>query len=94
MQTARVTVLMTPERKSELESRAARLGVSSGEYIRLAVDNYADGEEVTEEALAALVEEVNRLIPKMQESLDQSSALIEATNRRVGTLLRDMGLKA
>ena len=31
---------MTPEEKALLEQRAANRGVSSGEYIRLAVDNY------------------------------------------------------
>lgn len=93
MQTARVTVLMTPDRKADLESRAARLGVSSGEYVRLAVDNYRN-DNVSEEALATLVDEVNRLIPRMQASLDRSSARIEQTNRKVDALLRDMGVRS
>ncbi len=40
MQNARMTVLMTPDRKAAIERKAAELGVSSGEYIRVAVDNY------------------------------------------------------
>lgn len=93
MQTARVTVLMTPDRKASLEASAQALGVSSGEYIRLAVDNYRPG-EAEEAEVAALVEEVNRLLPKMRESLDRSSAHLERTNRKVDALLRDMGLRS
>lgn len=93
MQTARVTVLMTPDRKASLEASAQALGVSSGEYIRLAVDNYRP--DAAEEAeLAALVEEVNALLPKMRDSLERSSQRLEETNRRVDTLLRDMGLRS
>ncbi len=93
MQTARVTVLMTPERKASLEARAQALGVSSGEYIRLAVDTYRP--ETAEAAeLTTLVDELNRLLPKMQQSLDRSSTRLEQTNRKVDALLRDMGLRS
>lgn len=84
MQTAHVTVLMTPDRKASLDASAQALGVSSGEYIRLAVE--AEAAEMT-----VLVSELNRLLPKMQQSLDRSLARLEQTNRKVDALLRDMG---
>ena len=92
MQTARVTVLMTPERKAALEARASELGVSSGEYIRLAVDNYRPT-EAEEAELAALVEEVNHAIPRMQESIRQMSETLASSHEEVDRLLRDMGLR-
>lgn len=93
MQTARVTVLMTPDRKAVLEQRAARMGVSSGEYIRLAVDRFSDGEGSADQ-IAALVEEVNRAIPAMRASLDRSAARLDASHRKVDALLREMGVRA
>ena len=88
MQTARVTVLMTPEKKAAVEAKASHLGVSAGEFIRLAVDNYADGEE---ELLARLVEELNTAVPAMAASLDRSIAMLEESHRYVDGVLREMG---
>lgn len=88
MQTARVTVLMTPEKKAAVETRTSHLGVSASEYIRLAVDNYADGEE---ELLAHLVEELDAAVPAMAASLDRSIAILEESHRYVDGVLREMG---
>jgi hypothetical protein len=92
MQTARVTVLMTPDRKTALEQRAAKMGVSSGEYIRLAVDNF-DESEPTEDELAALVGEVNRAIPEIRASLDRSSERLEAAHAEIDAFLRQVGIR-
>jgi|GEM_PF-2801321 len=92
MQTARMTVLMTPDRKAAIEQRAAQMGVSSGEFIRLAVDNY-DRDDVTEEELGALVDEVNQIIPQMQASLQRSSEALESTHQVVDQLLKEMGIR-
>ena len=93
MRTERVTVLMKPEEKAALEERAARRGVSSGEYLRLAVDNFEKLSEEQETELAALVEEVNRAVPKMRESLDRSIARLDETHRKVDALLREAGIR-
>lgn len=92
MQTARVTILMTPERKAAIERDAAELGVSSGEFVRLAVDNF-DPDAQTAPQLAALVAEVNELLPRIQASLDRSADRLDATHERVDQLLRDMGVR-
>jgi hypothetical protein len=93
MQTARVTILMSPERKAAIERSAAQLGVSSGEFIRLAVDNFNPDQRTAPE-LAALVSEVNALLPRIRASLDRSAERLEATHGRVDRLLRDMGVRA
>jgi hypothetical protein len=93
MRTARTTVLMTPEEKAALEKRAANRGVSSGEYIRLAVDNFekVSDEDVAE--LAALVEEVNKAVPKMKASLDQTSKTLRKLLRENEAFFRERGIR-
>ena len=93
MQTARVTVLMTPDRKAQLEPRAADMGVSSGEFIRLAVDSFNPGETESAE-LAALIEELSEAVPRMRAALDRSVERLDSTHAKVDRLLRDMGVRA
>jgi hypothetical protein len=93
MRTARTTVLMTPAEKAALDKRAATLGVSSGEYIRLAVDNYERLSEDEEAQLAALVTEVNAAIPKMHASLDHSIQTLETLHEEMDAFLREKGIR-
>lgn len=93
MRDARLTVLMHPEEKAALEARAARKGVSSGEYVRLAVDNFEKVSAEEEAELAALAAEANAAIPKMRQALDRSIARLEATHRKVDALLREEGVR-
>ena len=93
MRTARLTVLMRPDEKAQLEAKAASRGVSSGEYVRLAVDNYDQISAEEEAELAALVAEANAAIPKMREALDRSIATLDATHKKVDTFLREAGIR-
>ena len=93
MRTARTTVLMTPEEKAALEKRAANRGVSSGEYVRLAVDNFEKVSDEDEAELAALIEEVNRAIPKMKASLDQTSKTLRRLLRENDAFFRERGIR-
>jgi len=93
MRNARTTVLMTPDEKADLEKRAASMGVSSGEYIRLAVDNYEKISPGEEAELAALVEQVNAAIPKMHASLDQSIKTLEELHEEMDAFLREKGIR-
>ena len=93
MKTARTTVLMTPEEKAALEKRAASLGVSSGEYIRLAVDNYERISPEEEAELGALVKEVNMAIPKMRASLDRMSKTLRKTLKENDAFFRERGIR-
>ena len=93
MRNARTTVLMTPAEKAALEKRAATLGVSSGEYIRLAVDNYENVSPAQEAELAALVREVNVAIPRMAGMLDHMSNTLRETHEEIDRTLRAAGIR-
>jgi hypothetical protein len=93
MRTARATVLMTPDEKAAIERRAASMGVSSGEYIRLAVDNFEKISPEQEVELAALVEEANKAIPEMAAMLDKMSNDLRETHEEVDRMLREAGIR-
>lgn len=93
MQTARVTFLTTPQRKARIEQNAARIGLSSGEYIRHALDNYEQLSPEEEAELTLLVEQVNDAIPKMCAALDRMNAKLEETHGYVDSMLRDAGFR-
>jgi hypothetical protein len=93
MRTARTTVLMSPEEKAALEKRAASMGVSSGEYIRLAVDNFEKISPEEEAELAALVEEANKAIPHMAAMLDNMSHTLRETHEEIDRTLRAAGIR-
>ena len=92
MRNARVTVLMKPEEKAELEGHAARLGISSGEYIRLAVDNFEKPSAGEEAELAALLAEVNQAVPRMKASLDQTSKTLRKLQRENAAFFKERGI--
>ena len=93
MRNARVTVLMSPDEKAEMESNAARLGISSGEYVRLAVDNFDKLTAAEEAELSALVEEVNKAIPKMAASINSMSRTLREAHEEVDRSLRAAGIR-
>ena len=92
MRNARVTVLMRPEEKAELESQAARLGISSGEYIRLAVDNFEKPTAGEETELEALLAEVNAAVPRMKASLDSASRTLRKLRRENDAFFKERGI--
>lgn len=92
MRNARVTVLMRPEEKAELESHAARLGISSGEYIRLAVDNFEKPTAGEETELEALLAEVNAAVPRMKASLDSASRTLRKLRRENDAFFKERGI--
>jgi hypothetical protein len=69
------------------------MGVSSGEYIRLAVDNFEKISPEQEAELAALVEEANKAIPEMAAMLDKMSADLRDTHEEVDRMLREAGIR-
>jgi len=93
MRTARTTVLMTPDEKAAIEKRAASMGVSSGEYIRLAVDNFEKISPEQEAELEALAKEVNAVIPKMAAMLDSMSRTLQELHRENDAFFRERGIR-
>lgn len=92
MQTARVTVLMTPERKAAMEVSASGLGVSTGEYIRLAVDNYTVAPD--DAILDVLVAELREAIPQMQADFAAINVSIADARAAIDAALRATGGRA
>ena len=92
MRTERVTFLTTPEAKAAITARAAQRGMSTGEYIRLAVENMP--EETDEELeLAALVAQVNEALPDMQASIGRMTDVLRKTHEEVDQALRAAGIR-
>jgi hypothetical protein len=94
MQTERVTILMSPDRKAQVASRAAARGISMGEYLRRKVED--DDEELTPEQeaeLAELIRQANIAIPEMAESLDRMSDMLRKTNAEIDETLREVGVR-
>ena len=93
MRSARITVLMTPEEKALLEKRASKRGVSSGEYIRLAVDNFEKVSDKQEAELAALAAELKAAVPKIKEALERSSKTLQDLHRENEEFFRERGIR-
>ena len=92
MRSARVTVLMRPEEKASLEARAARRGVSSGEYLRLAVDNFESISDDQELELAELARELKAAVPRIRASLDASCKTLQKLHRENEAFFRERGI--
>lgn len=94
MQTERVTFLTTPDHKAALDAFAMSNGRSVGHVVREATSRFiAQPTEDEEAELAALVEQVNVALPKMEASLDDMSRTLRDTHEAVDRMLRDMGAR-
>jgi hypothetical protein len=91
MRTARVTVLMTPGEKQALEQDAGQLGVSSGEYIRLAVDGFAETAEMKE--ARELAAELAEAMPAMLADFDAINGSIGEARAAIDAALRHTGAR-
>ena len=95
MQTERVTFLTTPDHKAALDAFAVSSGRSVGHVVREATSRFIAQPTPDEEAeLAALVEQVNEALPKMEASLDEMSQTLRDTHKAVDQMLREMGARA
>jgi hypothetical protein len=83
MQTARVTILMAPEKKAAFDALAAERGVSTGEFFRQAGDRAAAFHDQEEEALALLIDELEQLLPAMHQKLDDMHASIASARAAI-----------
>lgn len=92
MQSERITFLTTTEAKAALVARAARRGMSTGEYIRLAVENLPE-ETAEEEELALIVSELVAAVPEMKASLERTTERLETAIRESDRKLREAGLR-
>lgn len=93
MRTNRLTVLLSEDERANVDSKASRMGLSSSEYVRLAVTNF-DGPTAEEEAeLSALLDQVNAAVPRMQEQLTQMSETIRRLHEENDAFFREKGIR-
>jgi hypothetical protein len=94
MHSERVTYLATAEQKAALEAFAKERGESVGSVLRDAAAQYMGQPTAEEEAeLKALVEEVNKIVPKMAARLDSMSRTLREAHEEVDRTLREAGIR-
>ena len=93
MQTARVTILMSPEKKAAFDAIASKRGISTGEFFRQAGDRAANDVSAEEAELAALVSELAEAVPDMQRRLKRSARLLRESASEVDAMLRKAGVR-
>lgn len=94
MQTERVTILMTRERKAKVAGRAATRGISMGEYLRRRIEE--DDDELTPEQeaeLGELVRQAEVAIPEIGNMLDEMREMIRRTREDLDRTLREAGVR-
>jgi hypothetical protein len=93
MRTERVTFLTSRDHKAALDAYAAQSGQSVGQVLREASSRYIAKSDEEEAELAALVEEVNRAIPQMRDSIDRMIKRLDRSHKKVDALLREAGIR-
>ncbi len=84
---ARLMVLMSPEERALLDTKAHALGVSVGEVVRRAVQAFELGTEEEAAELRALIDVFNQLHPETLRIADESHRKVVET--WAGPLRRD-----
>jgi hypothetical protein len=82
--TERIVVLVTPEQKAEISSRAKEAKLTVGELLRRAAAAYTMDEQ--DEALAGLVEQVRKSAAQASKALDDALRQVSASQRRIAAM--------
>src|SRR6516162_5501191 len=76
---ARLMVLMSPEERASLDTKARTLGVSAGEVVRRAVQAFELGTEEEAAELRALIDVFNQLHPETLRIADECHRKVAET---------------
>jgi len=76
---ARLMVLMSPEERASLDTKARTLGVSAGEVVRRAVQAFELGTEEEAAELRGLIDAFNELHPETLRIADESHRKVNET---------------
>jgi len=77
--TARLMVLMSPEERASLDTKARTLGVSAGEVVRRAVQAFELGTEEEAAELRGLIDAFNELHPETLRIADECHRKVSET---------------
>jgi len=91
MKTERVTLLISPDDKRQLQSLADDRGVTTSEFVRQAVQAYGASSIDETRELAALTAELRATIPAMRKSLHAANT---AAERAIAAMRRKPGAPA
>lgn len=84
MLTQRLTILLTPQAKSNIEQRAKALGITSSELARRAVEAYDPARD--EETLRRLADELAAVVDQTEASVDAALAELAAMRRALAAM--------
>ena len=76
---ARLMVLMSPEERASLDTKARTLGVSAGEVVRRAVQAFELGTEEEAAELRGLIDAFNEIHPETLRIADECHRKVAAT---------------
>ena len=94
MQTQRVTFLTSPEHKAALDAFASKRGESVGNVVREATAQYmAQVPNPDEAALALLASELGAAAPRIQASLDRTSARLAELHAEMDAFFHEKGFR-
>ena len=79
---ARLMILMSPEERAALDSKARALGVSAGEVVRRAVQAFELGSEEEAAELRSLIDAFNQLHPETLRIADECHRNVAETLAR------------
>ncbi len=79
--TEHIPILMTPDEKKKVVSKAKQAGVAIGEYIRRAIDGYRPSED--EKALEAMINQMNKATRNAENSIDDTLEFVRESNKRI-----------
>lgn len=82
--TERVPVLMSPEEKNLVVARARKAGLTTAEFMRRAAAGYSP--DADEEALEAMIEEMNKATERAGKAIDEALAFVAASSRRIARM--------
>lgn len=82
--TERVPVLMTPVEKKRVVSKAKKMGLTTGEYMRRAAEGYRPADD--DKALEAMIEEMNKATTSAEKAIDDALAFVEESNKRIAEM--------
>lgn len=82
----RVSVLMTPDQKMRLVTKAHQAGISVSEYLRRAALGYVYAKD--EQLLCALLDSMNRATYQAEKAIDEALSFISESNLRIELMER------
>ncbi|HCW07114.1 MAG TPA: hypothetical protein DGG95_07100 [Cytophagales bacterium] len=79
--TERIPVLVTKVQKQQLTAKAKAAGLSTGEFLRRAGENYSASED--QDLKEGLLDQVVKITAKTEQAIDDALAFVAASEHRL-----------